>query len=94
MPDVKVTYDKSVNAAYIYFTDPQVSVRSAHTYPCDPIDVDGMINLDFDEQGGRRLREHQPGHSTPTRSRARPNLRHGRTSIKRRVRAWPTRHRG
>ena len=51
MPDVKVTYDKTVNAAYIYFTDPQVSVRSAHTYPCDPIDVDGMINLDFDEQG-------------------------------------------
>ncbi|MGW5040840.1 DUF2283 domain-containing protein [Streptomyces parvulus] len=51
VPDVKVTYDKTVNAAYIYFTDPQVNVRSAHTYPCDPIDVDGMINLDFDEQG-------------------------------------------
>jgi uncharacterized protein YuzE len=49
--DVKVTYDKSVNAAYIYFTDPQVNARSVHTYPCDPIDVDGMINLDFDEQG-------------------------------------------
>ncbi|WP_329453959.1 DUF2283 domain-containing protein [Streptomyces sp. NBC_01497] len=51
MPDVKVTYDKTANAAYIYFTDPQVSVRSAHTCPCDPIDVDGMINLDFDKQG-------------------------------------------
>lgn len=21
------------------------------TYPCDPVDIDGMINLDFDEQG-------------------------------------------
>ncbi|MGW3290000.1 DUF2283 domain-containing protein [Streptomyces sp. NPDC001002] len=51
MPNVKVTYDKSVNAAYIYFTDPRVNVRSAHTYPCDPIDVDGVINLDFDDQG-------------------------------------------
>ncbi len=51
MPDVKVTYDKTANAAYIYFTDPQVSVRSAHTYPCYSIDVDGMINLHFDEQG-------------------------------------------
>ncbi|MFF0887127.1 DUF2283 domain-containing protein [Streptomyces sp. NPDC003456] len=51
MPDVKVTYDKTVNAAYIYFTDPQVNVRSARMYPCDPINVDGMINLDFDEQG-------------------------------------------
>ena len=40
-----------MNAADKYFTDPQVSVRSARTYPCDPIDVDGMINLDFDEQG-------------------------------------------
>jgi uncharacterized protein YuzE len=51
VPDIKVTYDKTANAAYIYFTDPQARVRSAHTYPCDPIDVDGMINLDFDEQG-------------------------------------------
>ncbi|SCD77839.1 Uncharacterized protein YuzE [Streptomyces sp. DvalAA-14] len=51
MADVRVTYDKTANAAYIYLTDPQVSVRSAHTHPCDPIDVDGMINLDFDELG-------------------------------------------
>jgi uncharacterized protein YuzE len=49
--DVRVTYDRTADAAYMYFTDPQVSVRSARTYPCDPIDVDGMINLDFDEQG-------------------------------------------
>ncbi|MFC8225051.1 DUF2283 domain-containing protein [Streptomyces sp. NPDC057287] len=53
MAEVEVTYDESVDAAYVYFTEPQVLVRSAHTYPCDPVDVDGMINLDFDEQ--RRL---------------------------------------
>lgn len=40
--EVKVTYDKSVNAAYVYFTEPQARVQSAHTYPCDPVDVEGM----------------------------------------------------
>ena len=51
MADVRVTYDKTVNAAYVYLTQPQAHVRSARMYPCDPVDVDGMINLDFDEQG-------------------------------------------
>ncbi|WP_329305870.1 DUF2283 domain-containing protein [Streptomyces sp. NBC_01260] len=51
MTEVKVTYDKSVDAAYVYFTEPQVRARSAHMYPCAPVDVDGMINLDFDEHG-------------------------------------------
>ncbi|MFG2379195.1 DUF2283 domain-containing protein [Streptomyces sp. NPDC048504] len=51
MVDVRVTYDPVVNAAYVYFMEPQVTVPSAHTYPCDPIDVDGMINLDFDAEG-------------------------------------------
>ncbi|MGF1343810.1 DUF2283 domain-containing protein, partial [Streptomyces flavovirens] len=45
------TYDKSADAAYVYFTEPRVRARSARTYPCDPVDVDGMINLDFDEHG-------------------------------------------
>ncbi|MFI1666318.1 DUF2283 domain-containing protein [Streptomyces wuyuanensis] len=49
--NVRVTYDKTVNAAYVYFIDPKVRAQSAYTYPCDPVDVDGMINLDFDEQG-------------------------------------------
>lgn len=49
--DVRVTYDQTVDAAYIYLTEPQARVKSARTYPCDPMDVDGMINLDFDEQG-------------------------------------------
>lgn len=49
--DVRVTYDKTVDAAYVYLTEPRVRVKSARMYPCDPVDVDGMINLDFDEQG-------------------------------------------
>ena len=51
MADVRITYDKTVNAAYIYLADPQAPTKSWYTYPCDPMDVDGMINLDFDEQG-------------------------------------------
>jgi uncharacterized protein YuzE len=47
---MKITYDKSVDAAYIYFSEyPSDSVKK--TYPCDPKEVNGMINLDFDEQG-------------------------------------------
>jgi uncharacterized protein YuzE len=49
MTDIKVTYDTSVNAAYLYLSPEPV--RAAKTYPCDPIDVDGMINLDFDSEG-------------------------------------------
>lgn len=51
MTEARVTYDKSADAAYVYFTEPRVRARSARTYPCDPVDVDGMINLDFDEHG-------------------------------------------
>ncbi|MGW1848913.1 DUF2283 domain-containing protein [Streptomyces sp. NPDC001966] len=51
MADIEVTYDKTADAAYVYFTDPQDRVNSAQMYPCDPVDVDGVINLDFDEQG-------------------------------------------
>ncbi|MFB4427055.1 DUF2283 domain-containing protein [Streptomyces sp. QL37] len=51
MTDVRVTYDKTVNAAYVYLTEPKARVKSARMYPCNPVDVDGMINLDFDEQG-------------------------------------------
>ncbi|WP_406732202.1 DUF2283 domain-containing protein [Streptomyces sp. NBC_01794] len=51
MADVRVTYDRQANAAYVYFTDPEAAVKVAHCYPCDPVAVDGMINLDFDDQG-------------------------------------------
>jgi uncharacterized protein YuzE len=49
--DVRVTYDKTADAAYLYLTEPQARVRSARMHPCDPVGVDAMINLDFDEQG-------------------------------------------
>ncbi|MFD6275182.1 DUF2283 domain-containing protein [Streptomyces sp. NPDC060209] len=39
-----------MDAAYVYLTEPQARV-SARMYPRDPVDVDGMINLDFDERG-------------------------------------------
>jgi len=51
MADVKVTYDRQANAAYVYFTDPQTRPKVARMYPCDPVEVDGMINLDFDDSG-------------------------------------------
>ncbi|MFD3972448.1 DUF2283 domain-containing protein [Streptomyces cyaneofuscatus] len=51
MADVRVTYDETVDAAYVHLTEPQARVTSARMYPCDPVDIDGMINLDFDEQG-------------------------------------------
>ena len=51
MADVKVTYDQKANAAYLYLADPQALPRVARMYPCDPVEVGGMINLDFDENG-------------------------------------------
>ncbi len=47
---VKVTYDQDVDAAYVYFTEiPAGGV--ARTYCCDPAEVGGTINLDFDADG-------------------------------------------
>lgn len=47
---IKVNYDKNADAAYIYFSEfPVDSVEK--TYPCDPQEVSGMINLDFN--GGK-----------------------------------------
>ncbi|MFE0508678.1 DUF2283 domain-containing protein [Streptomyces sp. NPDC058964] len=51
MADLEVTYDKTANAAYVYLTAPQARTKAAHMYPCNPVKVGGMINLDFDEQG-------------------------------------------
>ncbi|MFB9932204.1 DUF2283 domain-containing protein [Amycolatopsis halotolerans] len=52
--EIKVTYDSEADAAYIYFVDPNYSPPVARMYPCDPVEVGGMINLDFDE-GGRLI---------------------------------------
>ncbi|MFI1170028.1 DUF2283 domain-containing protein [Streptomyces melanogenes] len=51
MADFRVTYDRTVDAAYVYLTEPQARVESARMYPCDPVDAGAMINLDFDEPG-------------------------------------------
>ncbi|WNF31064.1 DUF2283 domain-containing protein [Streptomyces sp. C11-1] len=51
MADVRVTYDETVDAAYVYLTEPQSRAESARMYPCASADIDAMINLDFDEQG-------------------------------------------
>lgn len=49
--DFRVTYDAKANAAYLYLTEPQAARRVGRMYPCDPIAVDGMINLNFDDDG-------------------------------------------
>ncbi len=51
MADVKVTYDQEADAAYVYFTDPGAYVRAERMHACDPVEVGGMINLDFDSHG-------------------------------------------
>jgi uncharacterized protein YuzE len=48
---MRLTYDKSVNAAYIYLVDNILPGGVSKTYSCDPTEVGGMINLDFDKTG-------------------------------------------
>ena len=47
---MKVTYDRSADAAYIYLTSLGAG-DVTKTYPCDPIEVGGEIYLDFDSSG-------------------------------------------
>lgn len=47
---MKVEYDKSGDSAYIYFREIGPGEVSS-TYPCNPLEVNGMINLDFDKDG-------------------------------------------
>lgn len=48
---VKVTYDTETDAAYIYLKGQIEPGEVKKTYPCDPIEVNGEINLDFDKDG-------------------------------------------
>jgi len=50
---MKITYDKSVDAAYIYLIDKEkiASGWVKKTYPCDTSEIGGIINLDFDKYG-------------------------------------------
>lgn len=47
---MKTTYSKNADAVYIYLTD-ILPGSVDKTYPCDPIEVNGEINLDFDKDG-------------------------------------------
>ncbi len=46
-----MSFDKEVDAAYITFADSIGVGGVKKTYPCDPREVGGMINLDFDADG-------------------------------------------
>ncbi len=48
---MRVTLDKSIDAAYIYLKDQIDPGTVKVTYPCDPLEVKGEINLDFDVDG-------------------------------------------
>lgn len=48
---MKITHDTSVDAAYLYLVDEIKPGGVAKTYACDPLEVDGQINLDFDDEG-------------------------------------------
>lgn len=47
-----MTYDRGADAAYIYLIGGRLRPgRAAFTYTCDPAQVKGQIQLDFDEEG-------------------------------------------
>ena len=48
---MRIEYDRKVDAAYIYIADEIGAGGVTTTYPCDPIEVGGEINLDFDAEG-------------------------------------------
>lgn len=48
---MRVTYDRKANAAYVYLKDKIEANEAQKTYTCDPIEIDGDINLDFDKSG-------------------------------------------
>ncbi len=48
---MRVTYDASVDAAYIQLAGVVGAGGVDFTYGCDPAEVGGMIHLDFDSSG-------------------------------------------
>lgn len=45
---MRILYDRQTDTAYLQLSD---NTRKARTHACDPIDVNGEINLDFDAEG-------------------------------------------
>jgi len=48
---MRVTHDRTVDAAYIYLSSSIAPGAVKTTYACDPAEVGGQIHLDFDAQG-------------------------------------------
>lgn len=48
---MKITYDRIANAAKLYLLPEYYGRHVSYTYLCDPSEIHGMINLDFDEDG-------------------------------------------
>jgi uncharacterized protein YuzE len=48
---MNIQYDSKVDAAYIQIVELIEPGMVASTYLCDPAEVGGMINLDFDANG-------------------------------------------
>lgn len=48
---MRITYDATSDAAYIYFVEGIRAGGVARTVPVDPREIGGMINLDFDAEG-------------------------------------------
>jgi uncharacterized protein YuzE len=48
---VKVTYDREVDAAYIYVAERIAPGGVKRTYACDPSETGMILNIDFDEKG-------------------------------------------
>ncbi len=48
---MKISYDQTVDAAYIYLRSESDQTEFGFTYACDPKEVDGGIHLDFDMHG-------------------------------------------
>ncbi len=48
---MKISYDASVDAAYMSFAKADEASVFGFTYCCNPAEVEGEINLDFDASG-------------------------------------------
>ena len=47
---MRVTFDPTADAAYIYLSESS-SAEFGYSYNCDPVEAKAMINLDFDRDG-------------------------------------------
>jgi uncharacterized protein YuzE len=48
---VNIRYDRTVDVAYISLLNEGDATAFGFTYACDPSQIDGQINLDFDVAG-------------------------------------------